>query len=213
LTEEGKIFVSIGIQKPAIATQIARPSDKAVVVRTLARAFQTESALCYILPDSDNRARRLPKVFDVLAAQDLRVGKVFMTTGGEAITMWRTPDHLLDGLWFDIRMGIPFLRAFGGGLARALRTAGLIKKHFPNEPCWYLHFAGCDPDHQGKGMGGAAIRAGLAAADAEGAKAYLETADEKNLAIYRSVGFDVIKTWSVPDGPQFWGMMRAAQSR
>jgi ribosomal protein S18 acetylase RimI-like enzyme len=205
------VSLGIGAQKPAITTRAAQPSDKAAVVRTLARAFQTESAFSYILPDSDNRARRLLKVFEVLATQDLRVGKVFMTTGGEAITMWRTPDHLLDGLWFEFRMGIPFLRAFGGGLGRALKTAGLIKKHFPKELCWYLHFAGCDPDHQGKGMGGAAIRAGLAAADTEGAKAYLETADEKNLAIYRALGFEVIKTWIVPDGPQFWGMMRSSQ--
>jgi len=87
----------------------------------------------------------------------------------------------------------------------------LIKQHLPQEGCWYLHYAGCHSQHRGKGYGGAAIRAGLERADAARSKAYLETADEANLAIYRALGFDVVQTWQVPDGPQFWGMMRAVK--
>ncbi len=126
--------------------------------------------------------------------------------------MWRAPGKMRDSAWDDFRLGIPYVLAFGGGIGRGGQVAGLIKKHLPDEEYWYLHYAACHPDFQGKGYGGAAIRAGLAEADSNRAKAYLETADEGNLPIYTALGFEVIKTWKVPDGPTFWGMMRAAQS-
>lgn len=60
-------------------------------------------------------------------------------------------------------------------------------------------------------FGPAIGRAGLALADAQRTAAWLETADEANLAIYRALGFAVERTWQVPGGPMFWGMLRPAQ--
>lgn len=38
---------------------------------------------------------------------------------------------------------------------------------------------------------------------------YLETATERNLGLYRALGFEVIDTWVVPrGGPRFWSMLR-----
>ena len=72
------------------------------------------------------------------------------------------------------------------------------------------HIAGCDPAHQGKGLGGAAVRAGLERA-AGRLPAYLETAKERNLAFYQRLGFRVTDEWSVPGGgPRFWSMLREA---
>jgi RimJ/RimL family protein N-acetyltransferase len=203
--------VTIGAPKPVILTRRAVASEMPAVIRTLSRAFQTESALSFIIPTDEDRRRRLPKAFRIIAGQDMRVGQIFATEGMEALTMWRAPGKMRDSGWDDFRLGIPFALAFGTNVGRGSKVAGLIKKNLPSEDCWYLHYAACDPDFQGKGYGGAAIRAGLAMADAERSKAYLETADEKNLAIYAALGFEVIKTWQVPDGPQFWGMMRAAR--
>jgi GNAT superfamily N-acetyltransferase len=89
----------------------------------------------------------------------------------------------------------------------------LIEKHLPKEPVWYLHYAGCDPAFQGKGYGGAAIRAGLERADQDGLPAYLETADEHNIPLYQSFGFAIKHSWQIPEGPQFWGMQRPGKTR
>ena len=62
----------------------------------------------------------------------------------------------------------------------------------------------------GKGLGGGASRAGL---DRFGRTedCYLETATEKNIGIYNSLGFEVIDTWTVSGGgPRFWSMLRPA---
>ncbi len=204
--------MTIGAPKPAVQTHRAAPDEMESVVQTLSRAFQGEPAFSFILPDHVDRRRRLPKAFRIIAGQDMRLEHIFATEGNEALTMWRPPGKMRDSWWDDFRLGIPFMLALGCGVGRGIKVANLIKKNLPSEDCWYLHYAACDPEFQGKGYGGAAIRAGLAMADADRSKAYLETADEKNLVIYAGLGFEVVKTWQVPGGPQFWGMMRGART-
>ncbi len=185
--------------------------DISLVCGILANAFMDEPAFRYILPDRSRRHSALVKAFGVIAGEDRRAGSIFVTAGGEAATLWRKPEHMRETAWDGVRTALPFLSAFGSSIGRATKVAGLIKAHLPDEPCWYLRFAGCHSDHRGKGFGGAVIRAGLHQADMQRSKAYLETADEVNLPIYRSLGFEVIHSWQVPDGPVFWGMMRPAR--
>ena len=195
----------------ASACRVASRSDKDAVVATLAEAFQHEPAFSFIVPDPAARQQALLRAFRIVFAEDIKAGAIMMTSQGEAVTAWRSPAYMREGQWEAIRTRLPYLLAFGPAIGRAAQVGALIKAHLPEEGCWYLHYAGCHSDHRGKGFGGAAIRAGLARADAERAKAWLETADEGNLAIYRALGFEVVCTWTVPGGPTFWGMMRPAR--
>jgi GNAT superfamily N-acetyltransferase len=193
---------------PAIPCRPAVRADRPAAIATLANAFQDEPAFCFILPDPAARRRALERAFAVIVDEDSKAGTIIMTAGAEAVTAWRRPSQMREGPWEAIRTRLPYLLAFGPAIGRAASVAALIKAHLPPEGCWYLHYAGCHADHRGKGFGGSAIRAGLERADAEGAKAWLETADEGNLPIYRALGFAVVNSWQVPGGPQFWGMMR-----
>ncbi|MGY6552110.1 MAG: GNAT family N-acetyltransferase [Erythrobacter sp.] len=194
-----------------IITRAALEHDRPAINATLAEAFQNEPAFSFILPDPDARRKTLQRAFPIITREDMKAGCVMMTAGAEAATSWRRPWHMHETRWEAIRTRLPFLRAFGPAIGRAALVGGLIREHLPQEPCWYLHFAGCHSHYRGKGFGGAAIRAGLARADLTRAKAYLETADEANIPIYRALGFEIIQSWQVPDGPQFWGMMRAGR--
>ena len=83
----------------------------------------------------------------------------------------------------------------------------------PQGDFWYLHIAGCDPAAQGRGFGRRALVAGLERA-AGRTPCYLETATERNLGFYASVGFAVTDEWRVGrDGPRFWSMLRPADRR
>lgn len=197
--------------RAAIPCRAASRSDRDAVIATLAEAFEHEPAFSFILPDPAARRRALARAFRIIFDEDIRAGAIMMTAQTEAVTAWRSPAHMHEGQWEAIRTRLPYLLAFGPAIGRAAQVAALIKAHLPQEGFWYLHYAGCHSDHRGKGFGGAAIRAGLARADAERAKAWLETADEANLAIYRALGFEIACSWQVPGGPQFWGMMRAAR--
>lgn len=186
----------------------ANAADKSAVVSTLSDAFFNEPAFSFILPDDAARKRALEKAFRIIVDEDRKIGSIMMTSGAEAATAWRTPGLVRDSQWDAIRTGLPDLLAFGTAIGRASLVAKLIKSNLPVGEYWYLHYAGCHSSHRSKGFGGAAIRAGLEQADAARCKAYLETADENNIPIYRALGFHIVHSWQVPDGPQFWGMMR-----
>ena len=188
-------------------------ADNYDAIKTLALAFQTETGWSYVLPGAKQRAARLPGAFHLMLREDHKKGAVFGTPEFEAVTLWRGPGQAHDSLWDRIRLIIPFAQVLKGSLLRGLEVADLIEKHLPKEPFWYLHYAACHPAFQGRGFGGAAIRAGLERADHDGLPAYLETADEKNVGLYQSFGFTVKHQWQIPEGPVFWGMQRPGKTR
>ena len=150
-------------------------------------------------------------MFRLMVAGDAACGRILQTADGEAITLWRAPGRAGASRTEFATSLFPFIRALGSGIGRGLKISSLIEKHHPKMPFHYLHFAGCVPEHQGKGFGGAAIRAGLLQADADHLPAYLETATERNIGLYRSLGFEVTAQWDVTRDLPFWGMLRPAR--
>lgn len=179
----------------------------------LSRAFADDPAMRFIFPDPADRARRLPRLFALLFDADESVGMRLVTSGIEAATLWREPGKSKTGIWEMIRHAPAMLGALGGALGRALSVANAIDAHHPAEPFWYLHIAGCEPRFQGRGIGGAIVRDGLARVANDWLPCYLETPLEKNVAFYQGIGFELVDSWYVPKGgPRFWSMMRAPQS-
>jgi GNAT superfamily N-acetyltransferase len=191
------------------AIRPAAPQDRAAVAAMLARAFADDPAMTYIFPDPADRTKRLPRLFALLYDGDGPVGMRLAASGIAGATLWRGPGRSKTGMWEMIRHAPGMVRALGGAIGRALAVASAIDAHHPSGNFWYLHVAGCDPQHQGKGIGGALIRDGIARAGR--LPCYLETATEKNLGLYRSLGFEVTDDWQVPKGgPRFWSMARPA---
>lgn len=186
------------------------PAQDAVLIRTLADAFQDDPALSWILPDAGVRRARLPFLFAAMIKADRKAGMILSAPGGEVATLWRAPGQTKPGLVETLGEGWPMLRTFGSALGRAISVSGAMAAHHPApDDYWYLQYAGVAPSAQGKGWGGAAIREGIARAAAMGKPALLETAKEANVAIYLRLGFEVIDKWQVPKGgPQFWTMLR-----
>jgi ribosomal protein S18 acetylase RimI-like enzyme len=185
-------------------------ADRKHISKMLAAAFHDDPVLAYIYPDAAVRKARLPKFFDIIYNGDLSNGVGYMTLGGEAATLWRAPGHGHLSLREKVVEALPWARAAGFALGRALKASAASDANHPTVPHWYLHFAGCSPEEQGRGFGGMAIKAGLARADAEGYPCYLETAKETNLPLYEKLGFKVTHEWQVIGGPVNWSMYRTA---
>lgn len=191
------------------------PPDRAAAVRTFAAAFADDPAICFIWPDAAERYRRRPAVMELIWDGDMADpaagGTAWATTGAEAVTLWlpsTTRDGPSPGLIGLLRRAPRLWRVFGTAVRRALALGDALVANHPQQPHAYLHFAACHPSHQGKGLGGAAIRAGLAASP--GLPAFLETANEANLGLYRALGFAVVSDYRVPRGPRLWTMTRPA---
>jgi len=187
----------------------AGEADRESVAAMLARAFTDDPAISFIFPDPEERARRAPRLFALLFETDGPAGMRLRTNGGEAATLWRAPGKAHTSLWEMIRSAWPMWRALGPAIGRALAVSNAIDAHHPSGAYWYLHIAGCEPTAQGRGFGGAAIRAGLDRVADSGLPAYLETPLEANVGLYQSMGFRLTGEWQVPKGgPRFWSMLR-----
>ncbi len=189
-------------------------SHRDVAVATLTAAFIDDPAMVHMMPDAVSRPRRLRRLVGWMVDEHLRNGWLLGTPGGEAITLWRPPGtmHLREPLWHPGMLR--FVPIFGRHIPRAIRVDDAIHAHLPQDEGWlYLRMAGVHPDHQGKGLGGLAIRAGLAEGERLGVPVVLETATESNVGLYRRLGFGVVSEWDVPGkhAPHFWTMDTTAR--
>lgn len=197
-------------EKPP-AVQVVGRDRRDIVASSLARAFADDPAMRFIFPDATLRGRRLPRFFRMIFDGDAAHGVRIASIDGAAATLWRAPGHAHSSPAELLKEAVPLLTTFGLALGRALRVSAAIDAHLPRFPFWYLHIAGCDPDRQGEGLGKLLVQSGIDRFAGSGLPLYLETANERNIGFYQSLGFAVTGDWHVPGGgPQFWSMLRPA---
>ncbi len=198
--------------RPPITTRPAAPQERTLVADLLAQSFIDDPAMVWLFPDRVDRETRLSRLFGLMARLDSDPGLWSLALGPDgdvaAAAMWRPPGKWRTPASAMICHAVPLLRTFGSTLPRALRMQDIIEAHHPQSPHWYLQFVGCRPECQGRGLGGAAIRARLTQCDAAGLPAALETATPGNVGLYESLGFEVTGTYDIPAGPHFWSMWR-----
>ena len=183
-------------------------SHREAAAATLAAAIHADPAKVWLQPDAASRPPRLTALCRWMVGEHLANGMVLGTPGCEVVTLWRPPGkvHLHEPLWHP--GALRFIPIFRRHLPRALRIDDAICAHLPSDEAWlYLKMAGVRPECQGKGLGGLAIRAGLAEAARLGVRGVLETATPSNVGLYQRLGFATRSEWDVPGGgPHFWTM-------
>jgi GNAT superfamily N-acetyltransferase len=199
-------------RKPAPAVRAASNEDRGAVAGVLARAFIDDPAMAHLFRNVADRPRRLARLFGLIVSIDGTPAHWTLAAGEDgqlaAAALWRPPGAWKTPASAMVASILPLVQTFGWSLPRALAMQGLIEKHHPAIPHWYLQFVGCVPEQHGRGLGGAVIRARLAECDAQGVPAALETATPGNVPIYEALGFRVTGTYDVRGGPKFWSMWR-----
>jgi len=183
-----------------------------VEARTLlARAFVDDPLMRWFFPDDTSRLHACAALFGRFAEHYLPAGRVDVVRRSEpvALAMWRRPgtgtpadDGSLPttpGLMTAL-IGPPRAAEIGG----AMSVIGPLR---PPEPHAYLHFLAVHPDARRQGLGGEALRPGLAAARDAGLVACLETMNPANVPFYEAHGFAVRhEVQLAAGGPRVWAM-------
>ena len=190
----------------------AKDKILAPLAETLAAAFHDEPGLSWIMPEDAKRHAMLPKFFQVMAEQSRRHGEILASPDGAAASLWYPPGKVSDGFFQSTYDNLRLLAGFGTALPRGLTVAEEMYKRHPRPQTYsYLRYVGVAPAGQGKGWGGAIVRAGVAKAAEQGRGVLLETATPANVGIYTRLGFEILEEWEVPGGgPQFWTMVHPA---
>jgi ribosomal protein S18 acetylase RimI-like enzyme len=120
----------------------------------------------------------------------------------DPVMAWIFPDQ-------QLRLLPPLVRFLG------LRTASILgglermeARHPHDPPHWYLFILGTEQAAQGRGLGSALLAQVLARVDADGTSAYLESSNERNIALYGRHGFEMTNEVAIPGGPRIWPMWR-----
>ncbi|EKF23121.1 acetyltransferase family protein [Mycolicibacterium hassiacum DSM 44199] len=189
----------------------AQRRDLRPMARVLARAFQHDPVMTWMVPDTAARERALPRMFATMIRHHyLRTGAPEVAGGEQpgAAALWDPPGKWQQTRLQELVMMPGFLRALGRNVGRAQQVMELMKAQHPEEPHWYLAVIGSDPTVRGAGYGHALMRSRLDRCDAEYCPAYLESCNPDNVPYYERFGFRVTGEIKVPDGPTLWPMWR-----
>jgi len=191
----------------AVLVRPATAADIPSAARTLARAFADYPWTRHVTDARDHERRVLAVQELFLTHVGLPHGRVWGTDDHTAVAVWTTPDVDLGPVFADLA---PRLAELAGERAAAQEAAeAALAPYRPSEPVWFLGTVGVDPAHQGAGLGRAVLAPGIAAAEAAGLPAFLETTGERNRRFYEALGFRVVATVEIPDdGPTTLAMLR-----
>ena len=183
------------------------------VARAMARAFEDDPAGRWLFPDDASRLARLERMFAEMALPDtLPHDETYTTPARHGAALWVPPGHGETGVGETLRTIPKIVSIWGRHSVRALRAFEFMEANHPKEPHHYLWLLGVDPDHQGRGIGSALLRAVLDRCDYEGEPAYLEATSVRNRNLYWRHGFEVTRTVRWPGGgPPLWLMWRDPQ--
>jgi GNAT superfamily N-acetyltransferase len=175
----------------------ASAPDLDAVVGTLAAAFQGDPLWRWAFPDGAG----IEPFWRFLVGSALRFPETWYAPGYAAASVWIPPGgEELTAAEEDALE--PLLSRLAGD--RAASILELLERfeeaHPRGTPHYYLSLLGTHPDHRGSGVGMALLAENLAAIDAQGLPAYLESSNPANDARYERVGFSPVGAFSTPDG-------------
>jgi hypothetical protein len=159
----------------------------------LARAFQQDPLMVYVLPNIQRRRRLLPVLFGIVVRYCLRYGAIYTTSGLGGVVCCLPPGQTTTiGRLARISLSNPPVPLGPTGLRRFLRASSASDQaHKQAAPGahWYIWALGVDPARQGHGFGGQLVRTVLWQARAQGMPCYLDTENPRNAPFYGQFGF------------------------
>lgn len=183
-------------------------ADLPRIADLLARAFADDPVVAWGLPRVHDRAHRSRRSFELIAELAHPKGHVYVDTRLRCASLWSPPGDLGPSPT-QLLTHLPRLAA----IYRArlpLVVAGLVtvQRRRPAQPHWYLSYLGTDPNHQGTGLGSAALAPVLERCDRDGTPAYLEASKPSLVPFYVRAGFEVVDQLTLPAGPTVTAMWR-----
>ncbi|MEO7981960.1 MAG: GNAT family N-acetyltransferase [Sporichthyaceae bacterium] len=184
------------------------PGGRERALGTVVSAFATDPLLRWVWPSDERYDVLAAAFFGLLLDVRLEAGEVWTADDGAAVAMWDPPGGLYREVpgrrWASVQQDFtPREREAWASYDAAMSV--------PEDagPYWYLGVLATEPARRRSGLGRAVTAPMLAAADRTGLPAYLETASEANVAVYRRLGFEPVRDATMPDGgPTCWLMRR-----
>jgi len=189
----------------------AAPSDAAEVADLIAGAFQHLEVSSWLVPDPAERAKVLPRNFQIFVEYALRYGTVEVASDGSGAAVWLPMDGepLPPPENYDER-----LAAECGRWTDNFRHLDLLfEANHPHDAHHHLAFLGVRGDRQKEGIGSALLDHYHHNLDGTGTAAFLEASSLGSRELYLRHGYTpYAPPYAVPNGALFYPMWRNPQS-
>lgn len=183
------------------ATRDEMPDAIAAIVA----AFLTDPTARFAWPAARGYLEAMPLAIREFAGASFEHGTAYISGDLCGTALWLPPGVETNG---EAMERIFRATAKPEHLDDLMVTFEKMDQAHPREPHWYLPMIGVDPRAQGKGLGAALMRHGLARCDQDQTLAYLETGNSRNIPLYERFGFEVIAQFQIGAAPRVTPMLR-----
>lgn len=187
------------------SVEVIRSADRRRGVATLTLAFAADPIMRWAWPNPYQYAIYWPRIAEAYGGRAFDCGTAHVLENYAAVALWLPPGAGSD----EATLGELVAGSCGGQILRDLNAVfeQMAQVH-PAGEHWFLPLIGVDPVAQGRGLGSALLRHGLAPCDRDGLPAYLEATSPGNRALYERHGFRVIEVLQAGSSPPMWAMLR-----
>jgi len=190
---------------PSIEIRSAASDEMAQAISSIVAAFITDPIARFACPSLHDHLRAMPRAGREFAGKSFEHGTAYVSADFCGVALWLPPGVHPNG---DALEAVFRDTATSEHLDDLLATFEKMGESHPEEPHWYLPLVGVEPNAQGRGLGGALMRHALARCDREGAIAYLESSNPRNISLYERHGFEVMGEIQVGAAPPVTPMLR-----
>jgi ribosomal protein S18 acetylase RimI-like enzyme len=183
----------------------ATSDEMSRAIAAIVAAFVTDPIARFAWPSPHDYLRAMPLATREFAGGSFEHGTAYVTADFCGTALWLPPGvhpngEALERVFRDT--------AKPEHLDDLLVTFEKMEQWHPEEPHWYLPMIGVEPNAQGKGLGADLMRHAVARCDHEGALAYLESSNPRNISLYLRSGFEVMGEIRICRAPVVTPMLR-----
>jgi hypothetical protein len=176
----------------------ATSADVPALVDALVEGFTADPLYAWMQPDPERRAALMREVFAFVLDRGLACGEVRTIEARDGAVLWTEPGVEL----IDDGAAVAYLDLLrehvGERIGDLVAGMAALERHRPPARHRVLHLIATR--RPGAGVGATLAGPLLDRCDADGAGAYLDTSNPRNLAFYSRLGFAVVAEEPVPGG-------------
>lgn len=178
--------------------------DKDIVVNILTKSFINDPHVNWLLEESKNK-NKLKITMQYVFDESLGRGEIYLSDDITAAVLWNFEkkekvsfQYIFRNLLFLFRIGLKTT-------IRILRTDKLIYNQYPkNKKYCQLYLIGVLPEGQGKGLASVLMNPMIESMGEISIPMHLETANPKNIEIYKKKRFNVFHTTQLGNNTLYW---------
>jgi GNAT superfamily N-acetyltransferase len=181
----------------------ATVGDADLVRNILLVTFKNDPHVNFLLEESKNE-RKLNILIDYVVDQTFMQGEIYLSDDNNGVALWdfernekMTLHYIGRNLDFLIQIGIK-------SVIRIVKSEAHIHNNFRKYPRYcHLYMIGVLPQAQGKGLASTLMNPMLQKMKEKSIPVFLETANLRNVDIYKKKGFKVFETLTIGDHSVF----------